>query len=110
MNERPSLAAAKAGFSTATAYRFSEDTPPPEAVTPRERRRPDPLGDVWSGEIVALLEAAPGLRSVAIFEELQRRHPEIDPSVRRTLERRIRDWRAVHGPERTVSPTWPNRP
>jgi hypothetical protein len=106
MNERPShgvaIAAAKAGFSTATAYRFVEDAPPSETAARRERRRPDPLGDVWSGEIVALLEAAPGLRPVAVFEELQRRHPEIDPSVRRTLERRIRDWRAVHGPDRAV--------
>jgi len=39
---------------------------------------------------------------VAIFEELQRRHPELPAQVRRTLERRIRAWRAMHGPEREV--------
>ena len=32
----------------------------------------------------------PGLQSVAIFEEIRRRHPEIGAGVRPTLERRIR--------------------
>jgi hypothetical protein len=44
-------------------------------------------------EVDILLEtvaAAPGIRAVAIFEEKCRRHPEIGPGVRRTLERRIR--------------------
>ena len=69
-----------------------------------------------------MLKASPGLRSVAIFEELMRRHPELGAGIRRTLERRIRAWRAVHGAEREVifrqvhepgrmacrtSPTWP---
>ena len=30
------------------------------------------------------------------------RHPKLDPGVRRTLERRIRAWRAEHGPEQEV--------
>jgi hypothetical protein len=99
----PALAAAKAGFSASTAYRFEKDRrPPSQKRTPRARRRPDPLAGVWDAEIVAMLEAAPGLRPIAIFEELRRRHPEIDPKIRRTLERRIRAWRAVHGPEREV--------
>ena len=41
-----------------------------------------------------MLEAAPGLRPIAIFEEMQRRHPELPDCVRRTMERRIRQWRA----------------
>ncbi len=99
----PAVAAAKAGFSTAAAYRFEQDQAPvSEHSKPRERRRPDPLAAVWTDEILPILEAAPGLRPVAIFQELQRRHPELDPGVRRTLERRIRDWRAVHGPDREV--------
>jgi hypothetical protein len=44
-----------------------------------------------------MLKAAPGLRAVAIFEEMQRRHPDLAAGVRRTLERRIRFWRALHG-------------
>ena len=50
-----------------------------------------------------LLQAAPGLRPVTILDELVRRYPEqIGPSVRRTLERRIAAWKALHGPSRDV--------
>ena len=49
-----------------------------------------------------MLKAAPGLRAVAIFEEMQRRHPDLSAGVRRTLERRIRSWRALHGAEQEV--------
>ena len=47
-------------------------------------------------------EAAPGIRAVAIFEEIYLRHPEIVTGVRRTLERRIGKWRALYGPSRDV--------
>src|ERR1700738_435041 len=69
---------------------------------PRGRRRPDPLAGVWDSEIVPMLEAAPGIRAVAIFEEICRRHPEIVTGVRRTVERRIGKWRALYGPSRDV--------
>jgi hypothetical protein len=49
-----------------------------------------------------MLESAPGLRSVAVYEEIRRRHPELPPGIRRTLERRIRAWRAVHGQDQEV--------
>ncbi len=68
----------------------------------RGRRRPDPLAEVFEAEIVPMLKAAPGLRSIAIFEEIVRRHPELGSGVRRTLERRIRSWRAIHGEEQEV--------
>ncbi|MDP9164389.1 MAG: IS21 family transposase, partial [Pseudomonadota bacterium] len=61
-----------------------------------------PLADIFDTDIVPLLEAAPGLRSVAIFEEMQRRHPELSSGVRRTMERRIRTWRALHGEAQEV--------
>lgn len=98
-----SVAAAKAGFSTATAYRIEQDPHlPSQKRVPRDRRRPDPLADVFDAEVVPMLEAAPGLRPIAIFGELMRRHPELGHGIRRTLERRIRQWRALHGPEREV--------
>jgi hypothetical protein len=97
------VAAARAGFSAATGYRIEQDPrPPSEKRAPRARRRPDPLAAVFDAEVVPMLVASPGLRPVAIFEELMRRHPELGAGVRRTLERRIRQWRALHGPEREV--------
>ena len=99
----PGAAAAKSGFSTATAYRVEADPRLPTAKKKvRRRRRPDPLAGIFEEELVPLLEAAPDLRPVALFEELTRRHPELGPAVRRTLERRVREWRALHGPEREV--------
>ena len=101
--ETPPVAAAKASISTATAYRFEHDHRPPSARQKvRGRRRPDPLADIFDSDVVPMLEAAPGLRCVAIFEEMQRRHPELASGVRRTMERRIRAWRALHGAEQEV--------
>ena len=99
----PQASAAKAGFSTATAYRIENDPRPPSTKRKRRgRHRPDPLAGIFDEEIVPMLERAPDLRSVGIFEELMRRHPELGRSVRRTLERRVREWRALHGPEREL--------
>jgi hypothetical protein len=101
--DTPVLAAAKAGFSTASAYRLEHDPRlPSQKTTPRGRRRPDPLAGIWDSEVVPMLKAAPTLRPIAVFGEVRRRHPELSEGVRRTLERRIRAWRAVHGPDQDV--------
>ena len=97
------IAAAKSGVSRATGYRLENDGRlPSQKKAPRDRRRPDPLVAVWESEIVPMMKATPGLRSVAIFWEMQRRHPELGDGIRRTMERRIRGWRAIHGPEQEV--------
>lgn len=99
----PVIAAAKSGFSAATAYRIEHDPQPPsQKKAPRGRRRADPLAAVWDSEVVPLLTSTPALRPVAIFDELRRRHPEIGAGIRRTLERRIRTWRALNGAEQDV--------
>src|SRR5258708_26097621 len=101
-NTAPS-AAAKSGFSAASGYRIEKDPrPPSQKKEQRERRRPDPISAVWDSEIVPMLQAAPGLRPIAIFDEIDRRHPELGASVRRTVERRIRAWRALFGPDQEV--------
>ena len=99
----PTVAAAMSGFSRATGYRIEADRGlPSQKKQPRERRRPDPLARLWETEVVPMLAAAPGIRAVAVFDEMRRRHPELSEGVRRTLERRIRQWRALHGPEQDV--------
>ena len=96
-------AAAKAGFSQATGYRIEQDPRlPSQKKAPRGRRRADPLAPVWDDEVVPILKASPGIRAVALFDELRRRHRDLNPNVRRTLERRIKGWRALHGPEQEV--------
>ena len=99
----PVVAAAKASISTASAYRIEADPRlPSQKKVPRGRRRPDPLASVWDTEILPILKAAPGIRAIAVVEEIRRRHPEISPGIRRTLERRMRAWRALAGPEQDV--------
>src|SRR6202790_1849375 len=96
-------AAAQAAISLRTAYRIENDPRlPSQTPARRGRRRPDPLIAIFDAEIVPMLEAAPGLRPIAIFEEMQRRHPELPEGVRRTMERRIRQWRALKGQDRDV--------
>ena len=97
------VAAAKAGISQTTGYRLQADpTLPSQKKAPRGRRRPDPLADIFDSEVVPLLQSSPGIRPVAVYEEILRHHPELGIGIRRTLERRIRAWNAKHGPEQEV--------
>ena len=103
LTESTAVAAARAGISVATAYRLAEDPRlPSQKKEPRGRRRPDPLAQIFDSEVVPLLQSSSGVRPVAIFEEMQRRHPELPVHIRRTLERRIRSWRALNGAPREV--------
>jgi len=99
-------AAAKAGFSERTARRLERDPRLPSQKRADAPSRPTPahpIDDVWAADAVPLLEAMPGLRPITLLEELARRHPDHDwTRWRRTLERRIRTWKAIHGPEREV--------
>src|SRR5712672_422857 len=97
------IAAGKSGFSRASGYRIEDDPRlPSQKNVPRGRRRPDPLATLWDEEIVSILKAAPGIRAIAVLEEIRRRPAEIGAGVRRTLERRIRAWRALNGAEQDV--------
>ncbi len=96
------VAAAKTGISVRSARRIEKTTGLPSQGGPRGwRTRADPLAGVWNEEVVPLLESQPGLSGTTLFEELLRRHPDrFDAGVLRTLQRRVRAWRAVHGGER----------
>ena len=67
------------------------------------RTRVDVFSAVWSTEIEPLLQRDALLKAVTVFADLQRRHPgQFADGQVRTLERRIRQWRAVAGPARPV--------
>ena len=99
----PAVAVAKASISTATAYRYEQSHQLPSSQKPpRGRRRPDPLVDFFDAKVLPMLRVASGLRAIAASEEMQRRYPTLSAGARRTLERRIRSWRAVHGADQEV--------
>jgi hypothetical protein len=99
------IAAARAGFSERTARRIEADPRLPSQRKPaRGRTVPDPLAAVWEPILLPILERDPSVQAVTLLRHLQLTDPDAFPDdrVRRTLERRVRDWRALHGPERDV--------
>ncbi len=54
--------------------------------------------------LLPILECDPAVQAVTLLRHLQMTDPDAfsDDRIRRTLERRVRDWRALHGPERDV--------
>ena len=98
------LAAAKAGMDEKTArkYRRSGQLPSEVQAPHTWRTRPDPFAEVW-GEVVLLLEVNPGLQAKTVFEHLQRQYPgRFSDGQLRTLQRRVKVWRATAGPPREV--------
>ncbi|TPE43427.1 hypothetical protein FJM51_23340, partial [Amaricoccus solimangrovi] len=65
---------------------------------------PDPLAAVWEPPPLPILERDPATLAVTPPRHLQMIDPDSFPDdrVRRTLERRVRDWRALHGAPRDV--------
>ena len=99
-------AAAAAGMSERTARTWQDGPMPSATKTTRTwRTRPDPFAAVWATEIEPFLRRDEGseLQATALMDELCRRHSgEFEPGQVRTLQRQIRRWRAMHGPEQEV--------
>ena len=97
-----SAAAAAAGMGERTAHRWQRGALPSWAKAPRTwRTREDPFADVWLSEVVPRLVAdtAGRLQALTLFEWLCEQHPgRFAPGQLRTLQRRVREWRAQHGP------------
>ena len=99
-----STAAAKAGMDERTARKYRRlGTLPSEVRQPHDwRTRPDPFAGVWD-EVRAKLEATPALQAKTLFADLQRRQPgRFQDGQLRTLQRRIKRWRALAGRPKEV--------
>ena len=67
------------------------------------RTRDDPLAAVWQSDLEPLLQKEPDLTGLTLLEYLDDKFPgRYEQSVLRTLQRRVKHWRAVHGPEKDV--------
>lgn len=101
---RLSAASLKAGMSEPTArkYRGAGELPSQLKKVHSWRTRPDPFLELWV-EVQGFLEKDGGLQAKTIFEEIRRRHPDrFSEGQLRTLQRRVRQWRALHGAEKEV--------
>ncbi len=109
MNERKlgaqqTAAAAKSGISERSARRIDQHeltTHPSDKRSGRTRK--DPLAAVWESELVPMLEENPSLLPATLFEVLCEKHPDTyDAKILRTLQRRMKSWKAKHGPAKEV--------
>jgi len=109
MNERKeghtqTTSAAKAGISERSARRIDTGQIFIGTRSARHwRTRKDPLKEVWEQEIVPLLEENAELLPATLFELLCDNYPgTYDGTILRTLQRRIKSWKAKHGPAKDV--------
>jgi hypothetical protein len=93
-------------MSVRTARSWEHGPLPSETRQSRSwRTRRDPFVEVWASEVEPLLvrDREGVLEATFLFEELARRHPgRFTPGQVRTLQRRVREWRACQGPPREV--------
>jgi hypothetical protein len=88
---------------TARKYRNSGKMPSQLQAEHSWRTRQDPFKDVWDVMVKPLLKANPGLEGKTVFDYLQRECPgEFQEGQLRTLQRRIKEWRATEGPAKEV--------
>jgi transposase InsO family protein len=96
-------AAAKGGISERSGRRIEKGERP---SIPRERHwrtREDPLDAIWEKELVPLLEREPQLTGLTLWEYLEDEHAGQFPyQVLRTLQRRVKHWKATQGPDKAV--------
>ena len=102
--ESQEIAASKAGMDAKTArkYRRLDRLPSELPAAVRGRTRPDPFAEVWD-DVQKLFEGNAGLEAKTVFEFLQRQNPgRFQDGQVRTLQRRVKVWRATEGPTREV--------
>ena len=105
-------AAAKAGMDVKTArkYRKAGRLPSQMKVDHTWQTREDPFLEHWE-EVRKMLENNEGLEAKTLFDYLQRKYPgRYQDGQLRTLQRRIKTWRALEGPEKEVFFTQEHHP
>ena len=98
------IAAAKAGMDPKTAREYLKIGKLPSQIkcTHDWKTREDPFEEDWP-EILEMLGINPGLEGKTIFEYLQNTTPgQYQDNQLRTLQRKLKYWRATEGPAKEV--------
>jgi hypothetical protein len=99
------IAALRVGMDAKTARKYRRLGKLPSEVKPMDRdwrTHPDAFAEVWP-DLEPLLHSNPGLLAKTLFADLQRRFPgRFAQGQLRTLQRRLKRWRAEHGPAKEV--------
>jgi len=100
------IAADAVGISVRSGQRIDRGELPAQGPQQRGRHwrtRADPLADVWDSVLVPMLEKAPQLEPQTLLLHLEQTFPDQAWYRRkRTLQRRVEHWKALHGPAQDV--------
>jgi transposase InsO family protein len=97
-------AAALSDMDEKTARKYRHLGKPPSQVRQSRgyRTRADVFADVWA-ELIPFLESEPKVEATTLLEHLSEHYPNrFSDSQLRTLQRRLKVWRAVHGSPKEV--------
>ena len=97
-------AAAKAGMDEKTAREYMRHGKLPSELKQEHtwRTREDPYEEVWE-DLRSKLAINSGLEAKTLFEDLQKRYPgRFEDGQLRTLQRKVKRWRALEGPPKEV--------
>lgn len=104
-NGEVGMASMKAGFDRATGRKYLNLGKLPSEVSDKERdwrTRADPFEEDWS-DLEEMLQEAPALEAKALFEWLMKQHKgKYHYGQLRTFQRRVKQWRALEGPDKEV--------
>ena len=98
------MAAAKAGMSRKTARKYLKSGKLPSQCQPERywRTRSDPFESVWP-EVKEILKRSPTVEAKAVFDHLCRQQEgAFQQGQLRTLQRRIKQWKAEYGEAKEV--------
>ena len=99
------VSSAKAGISERSGKKLEKERIlPSQKVRKIWKTRKDPFEEVWEEKLVPLLKETPHLSAITLLEHLQQEdsHDQYSDSLLRTLQRRVRKWRALHGKEQEI--------
>ena len=105
-------AAAKAGMDEKTARKYRDRGKLPSQIRPERtwRTRKDAFEEVWPG-VLEILERDAAIEAKTVFDYLCRQHPgRFQEGEVRSLQRRIKAWRARCGPSQEVMFVQHHRP
>lgn len=95
--------AAKAGMSERSGRTIEKNNYQLDTTQRKWRTRADPFQKTWTLELLPLLQSAPTLSPLTLLEYLQSRHEGVYPDhLLRTLQRRVKQWRALEGAPKEV--------
>jgi len=96
-------ASAKSGISIRSGRRIEKGEHESQSPARVYRTRKDPIESIWQSDLLPLLEGEPTLTGLTLWEYLEETYPEQYPySLLRTIQRRVKHYKATQGPEKVV--------